>query len=169
MENVFFCLESHIHLCIRHTSAIPAYVIKTCLTWHAISRARYWRFVSSKLHVSTFRNQQHCWWFHYDNPFQAVLERTRSGILLNLESHWHIWSVCRGVYSAMRLRILQTFVWIYDIGKHKANTTLHTYYPKRTLHTELFKWINKCWLGVQPGWVICFIEKTATIIKYHVQ
>ena len=64
MENIF-CLESRIHLCSRHTSAIPAYVIKTCLTWHAISRARYWRFVSPKLHVSTYRNQQHCWWFHY--------------------------------------------------------------------------------------------------------
>ena len=25
MENIF-CLESHIHLCSRHTSAIPAYV-----------------------------------------------------------------------------------------------------------------------------------------------
>ena len=61
----FFCLESHIHLCSRHTSAIPAYVIKTCVTWHAISGARYWGFVSPKLHVSTYRNQQHCWWFHY--------------------------------------------------------------------------------------------------------
>ena len=66
MENIF-CLESHIHLCSRHTSAIPAYVIKTCLTWHAISGARYWGFVSPKLHVSTYRNQQHCWWFHDDN------------------------------------------------------------------------------------------------------
>ena len=64
MENIF-CLESHIHLCSRHTSAIPAYVIKTCLTWHAISGARYWGFVSPKLHVSTYRNQQHSWWFHY--------------------------------------------------------------------------------------------------------
>ena len=64
MENVF-CLESHIHLCSRHTSANPAYVIKTCLTWHAFSGARYWGFVSPKLHVSTYRNQQHCWWFHY--------------------------------------------------------------------------------------------------------
>ena len=53
MENIF-CLESHIHLCSRHTSAIPAYVIKTCLTWHAISGARYWGFVSPKLHVSTY-------------------------------------------------------------------------------------------------------------------
>ena len=64
MENIF-CLESHIHLCSRHTSANPAYVIKTCLTWHAISGARYWGFVSPKLHVSTYRNQQHCWWFHH--------------------------------------------------------------------------------------------------------
>ena len=64
MENIF-CLESHIHLCSRHTSAIPAYVIKTCVTWHAISGTRYWGFVSPKLHVSTYRNQQHCWWFHY--------------------------------------------------------------------------------------------------------
>ena len=63
MENIF-CLESHIHLCSRHTSAIPAYVIKTCVTWHAISGTRYWGFVSPKLHVSTYRNQQHCWWFH---------------------------------------------------------------------------------------------------------
>ena len=63
MENIF-CLESHIHLCSRHTSANPAYVIKTCLTWHAFSGARYWGFVSPKLHVSTYRNQQHCWWFH---------------------------------------------------------------------------------------------------------
>ena len=60
----FFCLESHIHLCSRHTSANPAYVIKTCVTWHAIFGARYWGFVSPKLHVSTYRNQQHCWWFH---------------------------------------------------------------------------------------------------------
>ena len=60
----FFCLESHIHLCSRHTSANPAYVIKTCVTWHAISGTRYWGFVSPKLHVSTYRNQQHCWWFH---------------------------------------------------------------------------------------------------------
>ena len=66
MENIF-CLESHIHLCSRHTSAIPAYVIKTCVTWHAISGTRYWGFVSPKLHVSTYRNQQHCWWFHYCN------------------------------------------------------------------------------------------------------
>ena len=64
MENIF-CLESHIHLCSRHTSAIPAYVIKICVTWHAISGTRYWVFVSPKLHVSTYRNQQHCWWFHY--------------------------------------------------------------------------------------------------------
>ena len=64
MENIF-CLESHIHLCSRHTSAIPAYVIKTCVTWHAISGTRYWGFVSPKLHVSTYRNQQHCWWFHH--------------------------------------------------------------------------------------------------------
>ena len=64
MENIF-CLESHIHLCSRHTSAIPAYVIKTCVTWHAISGTRYWGFVSPKLHVSTYRNQQLCWWFHY--------------------------------------------------------------------------------------------------------
>ena len=64
MENIF-CLESHIHLCSRHTSANPAYVIKTCLTWHAFSGARYWGFVSPKLHVSTYRNQQHCWWFQY--------------------------------------------------------------------------------------------------------
>ena len=63
MENIF-CLESHIHLCSRHTSAIPAYVIKTCVTWHAISGTRYWGFVSPKLHISTYRNQQHCWWFH---------------------------------------------------------------------------------------------------------
>ena len=28
MENIFY-LESHIHLCSRHTSANPAYVIKT--------------------------------------------------------------------------------------------------------------------------------------------
>ena len=63
MENIF-CLESHIHLCSRHTNAIPAYVIKTCVTWHAISGTRYWGFVSPKLHVSTYRNQQHCWWFH---------------------------------------------------------------------------------------------------------
>ena len=63
MENIF-CLESHIHLCSCHTSAIPAYVIKTCLTWHAISGARYWGFVSPKLHVSTYRNKQHCWCFH---------------------------------------------------------------------------------------------------------
>ena len=60
----FFCLESRIHLCSRHTSANPAYVIKTCVTWHAIFGARYWGFVSPKLHVSTYRNQQHCWWFH---------------------------------------------------------------------------------------------------------
>ena len=59
MENIF-CLESHIHLCSRNTSAIPAYVIKTCVTWHAISGTRYWGFVSPKLHVSTYRNQQHC-------------------------------------------------------------------------------------------------------------
>ena len=64
MGNIF-CLESHIHLCSRHTSAHPAYVIKTCLTWHAFFGARYWGFVSPKLHVSTYRNQQHCWWFHY--------------------------------------------------------------------------------------------------------
>ena len=64
MENIF-CLESHIHLCSRHTSANPAYVIKTCLTWHAFSGTRYWGLVSPKLHVSTYRNQQHCWWFHY--------------------------------------------------------------------------------------------------------
>ena len=64
MENIF-CLESHIHLCSRHTSANPAYVIKTCLIWHAFSGARYWGFVSPKLHVSTYRNQQHCWWFQY--------------------------------------------------------------------------------------------------------
>ena len=51
MENIF-CLESHIHLCSRHTSAIPAYVIKTCVTWHEISGTRYWGFVSPKLHVS---------------------------------------------------------------------------------------------------------------------
>ena len=63
MENIF-CLESHIHLCSRHTSANPAYVIKTCLTRHAFSGAWYWGFVSPKLHVSTYRNQQHCWWFH---------------------------------------------------------------------------------------------------------
>ena len=63
MENIFW-LESHIHLWSRHTSANPAYVIKTCLGWHAISKARYWGFVSPKLHVSTYRNQQHCWWFH---------------------------------------------------------------------------------------------------------
>ena len=63
MESIF-CLESHIHLCSRHISAIPAYVIKTCVTWHAISGTRYWGFVSPKLHVSTYRNQQHCWWFH---------------------------------------------------------------------------------------------------------
>ena len=63
MENIF-CLESHIHLCSRHTSANPACVIKTCLTWHAFSGARYWGFISPKLHVSTYRNQQHCWWFH---------------------------------------------------------------------------------------------------------
>ena len=62
MENIF-CLESHIHLCSRRTSANPAYVIKTCLVWHAFSGARYWGFVSPKLHVSTYRNQQHCWWF----------------------------------------------------------------------------------------------------------
>ena len=65
---IIFCLESHIHLCSRHTSANPAYVIKTCLTWHAFSGARYWGFVSPKLHVSTYRNQQHCWWFH-NGPF----------------------------------------------------------------------------------------------------
>ena len=65
MENIF-CLESHIHLCSRHTSAIPAYVIKTCVTWHAISGTRYRGFVSPKLHVSTYRNQQHCWWFQYE-------------------------------------------------------------------------------------------------------
>ena len=63
MENIF-CLESHIHLCSRYTSENPAYVIKTCFTWHAFSGARYWGFVSPKLHVSTYRNQQHCWWFH---------------------------------------------------------------------------------------------------------
>ena len=63
MENIF-CLESHIHLYSRHTSTNPAYVIKTCLTWHAFAGARYWGFVSPKLHVSTYRNQQHCWWFH---------------------------------------------------------------------------------------------------------
>ena len=73
----FFCLESHIHLCSRHTSAIPAYVIKTCVTWHAISGTRYWGFVSPKLHISTYRNQQHCWWFHdtWQNPMRVSLPR----------------------------------------------------------------------------------------------
>ena len=81
MENIF-CLESHIHLCSRHTSAIPAYVIKTCVTWHAISGTRYWGFVSPKLHVSTYRNQQHCWWFHHGSyrsiKFPPI---TRRGVL----------------------------------------------------------------------------------------
>ena len=74
MENIF-CLESHIHLCSRHTSSIPAYVIKTCVTWHAISGTRYWGFVSPKLHVSTYRNQQHCWWFHkkYRNKLNKLI------------------------------------------------------------------------------------------------
>ena len=55
MNGNHFCLESHIHLCSRHTSANPAYVIKTCLIWHAFSEARYsWGFVSPKLHVSTY-------------------------------------------------------------------------------------------------------------------
>ena len=60
----FFYLEGHIHLCSCHTSANPACGIKTCLGWHAISGARYWGFVSPKLHDSTYRNQQRCWWFH---------------------------------------------------------------------------------------------------------
>ena len=72
MENIF-CLESHIHLCSRHTSAIPGYVIKTCVTWHAFSGTRYWGFVSPKLHVSTYRNQQHCWWFHYSFIFHPFI------------------------------------------------------------------------------------------------
>ena len=29
------------------------------------SGARYRGYVSPKLHVATYRNQQHCWWFHY--------------------------------------------------------------------------------------------------------
>ena len=97
MENIF-CLESHIHLCSRHTSANPAYVIKTCLTWHAFSGARYWGFVSPKLHVCTYRNHDsiilgnvitsdyipmsylgindQLWWFkpvfNYDNVYLGI-------------------------------------------------------------------------------------------------
>ena len=80
MENIF-CLESHIHLCSCHTSAIPAYVIKTCVTWHAISGTRYWGFVSPKLHVSTYRNQQHCWWFHNNNNM----------IIICISRHIHVY------------------------------------------------------------------------------
>ena len=36
------------------------YVNNTCLGWHGFSVARY---VSTKLHLSTYRNQQHFWWF----------------------------------------------------------------------------------------------------------
>ena len=51
-----FWLESHIHLCSRHTSTNPAYVIKTCLGWHAISKARYWGLSHQScmsLHIGT--------------------------------------------------------------------------------------------------------------------
>ena len=86
MENIF-CLESHIHLCSRHPSAIPAYVIKTCVTWHAISGTRYWGFVSPKLHVSTYRNQQHCWWFHYIKC--AIQTSVRHTFLTMFPSSYH--------------------------------------------------------------------------------
>ena len=82
MENIF-CLESHIHLCSRHTSANPAYVIKTCVTWHAIFWARCWGFVSPKLHVSTYRNQQHCWWFQYSgNAFYIPTVTAGNGLMI---------------------------------------------------------------------------------------
>ena len=91
MENIF-CLESHIHLCLRHTSAIPAYVIKTCLTWHAFLGARYWGFVSPKLHVSTYRNQQHCWWFQEKYTKIALQSESWGSIVLTVGtqrvSHW---------------------------------------------------------------------------------
>ena len=83
MENIF-CLESHIHLCSRHTSANPAYVIKTCLTWHAFSGARYWGFVSPKLHVSTYRNQQHCWWFHYNQIHILLVHQLEFTIFIKI-------------------------------------------------------------------------------------
>ena len=52
MENIF-CLESHTHLCSCHTSANTAYVIKTCLSWHAISKARYWGKSCMSKHIGT--------------------------------------------------------------------------------------------------------------------
>ena len=93
----FLCLESHIHLCSRHTSANPAYVIKTCVTWHAIFGARYWGFVSPKLHVSTYRNQQHCWWFHkYTLQTESIFK------LVNFISKWFI----NGITSCMVITLI---------------------------------------------------------------
>ena len=63
-KTIFLFGESHIFVFTSHKR-------KSCLRHQNMSRlacifwARYWGFVSPKLHVSTYRNQQHCWWFHY--------------------------------------------------------------------------------------------------------
>ena len=107
MENIF-CLESHIHLCSRHTSAIPAYVIKTCVTWHAISGTRYWGFVSPKLHVSTYRNQQHCWWFQNGLIFRGervIIPKSMRPTMINAIHKSHL-----GINSCLR-RARECLFW----------------------------------------------------------
>ena len=112
MENIF-CLESHIHLCSRHTSAIPAYVIKTCVTWHAIFEARYWGFVSPKLHVSTYRNQQHCWWFHYGYAWLWILNI--HNWVMNIHDGIMGIHICI-LISITNLRISKIQLWISTIN-----------------------------------------------------
>ena len=121
----FFCLESHIHLCSRHTSANPAYVIKTCLGWHAISKARYWGFVSPKLHVSTYRNQQHCWWFHNYEKYPLSPLKPRS--LAFIEQY--LPNISDTVYS-----VHQSFMWFLWLNWRKS-----TFYPITAPND------SKCW------------------------
>ena len=77
------CTNSHDSAC----------VIKTCLGWHAFSGARYWGFVSPKLHVSIYtwyRNQQHWWWFHkmvWRQPHLYDLEIPLPGKTVNILRH----------------------------------------------------------------------------------
>ena len=63
MENIFVWRVTHI--CVHVTQA----QILLTSSKHVLLGMHFWGsvrgFVSPKLHVSTHRNQQHCWWFHY--------------------------------------------------------------------------------------------------------
>ena len=156
----FFCLESHIHLCSRHTSAIPAYVIKTCLTWHAISGTRYWGFVSPKLHVSTYRNQQHCWWFHKVTLDQIKCWCRQQETISQTNDHHH-WSRHTTLpnHSLLHRLIHTSGPWFnikmlsyQDRKSHCGDTTVvrSSYLHNRVSYTG--KMIYSYWIMAQDIW-----------------